>query len=113
MIRTGSGITDHHFNPRLREGGDIRYLCVLIPFFISIHASAKEATRGGGKRDHEGGISIHASAKEATTPPYAQTIKVEDFNPRLREGGDKSALWNLEILPDFNPRLREGGDGSS
>ena len=57
-------------------------------------------------------ISIHASAKEATTPPYAQTIKVEDFNPRLREGGDKSALWNLEILPDFNPRLREGGDAA-
>ena len=33
-----------------------------------------------------------------------------DFNPRLREGGDLSALSIIKFGSDFNPRLREGGD---
>ena len=32
------------------------------------------------------------------------------FNPRLREGGDKSATEHLGEEVIFNPRLREGGD---
>ena len=56
-----------HFNPRLREGGDscMPFSCGSVPY-ISIHASAREATifphilRGGWR------ISIHASAREAT-----------------------------------------------
>ena len=76
-------------------------------------------------------ISIHASAKEATqeTDPYAGktafqstpprrrrridgtlSIIINDFNPRLREGGDIYHTCLCFIITDFNPRLREGGD---
>ena len=63
--------------------------------------------------------------------PYIQSAW-EDFNPRLREGGDQDAFrarlnpWRFQSTPprrrrlkgtiqeaedlDFNPRLREGGD---
>ena len=34
-----------YFNPRLREGGDTYTFCGIYPaYYISIHASAKEAT---------------------------------------------------------------------
>ena len=34
----------------------------------------------------------------------------QDFNPRLREGGDPDTRLLFSGLKDFNPRLREGGD---
>ena len=60
----GSVMSD--FNPRLREGGDIIYAPVFEEHTISIHASAKEATRISGHIRISKVISIHASAKEAT-----------------------------------------------
>ena len=33
-----------------------------------------------------------------------------NFNPRLREGGDKRYHMSNACSLDFNPRLREGGD---
>ena len=33
-----------------------------------------------------------------------------NFNPRLREGGDRCISVNAERILNFNPRLREGGD---
>ena len=33
-----------YFNPRLREGGDSQGVCMMQLYYISIHASAKEAT---------------------------------------------------------------------
>ena len=36
-------------------------------------------------------ISIHASAKEATQSGSILLVVIQDFNPRLREGGDKSS----------------------
>ena len=99
---------------------------------ISIHASAKEATRSRrtprlrhtdfNPRLREGGddtvrrrtsrytISIHASAKEATQF-FVRCLDVfPDFNPRLREGGDNRHLSRRSPHTYFNPRLREGGD---
>ena len=55
-----------NFNPRLRERGDSKEGRVKCYNFISIHASAREATDADGKL----------------------TEQVADFNPRLREGGD-------------------------
>ena len=86
MDRTGTAKTN--FNPRLREGGD-----------TLLWGSATELLT----------ISIHASAKEATR----QHLEAEyecNFNPRLREGGDLLLLLPLERRLYFNPRLREGGD---
>ena len=55
---------------------------------ISIHASAKEATIVNSHRLATLVISIHASAKEATGLLELFRLGVENFNPRLREGGD-------------------------
>ena len=76
------------FNPRLRTGGDEMRVMEAAGLFVSIHASAREATRfppapghrsagfnprlrtggdkGGMSRDQDRDVSIHASAREAT-----------------------------------------------
>ena len=76
---------------------------------ISIHASAKEATIQTFKGCYTFlSISIHASAKEATIIPVSCGI-VNDFNPRLREGGDSLSVslyepdWSFQSTP---PRRR-------
>ena len=77
-------------------------------------------------------ISIHASAREATTRTFMTLIMQEfqstpprgrrpdiaidkyyfvNFNPRLREGGDRCNAASGIQSDYFNPRLREGGDG--
>ena len=55
-----------HFNPRLREGGDVLINFVTLFYFISIHASAREATEDLSVVLLIFSISIHASAREAT-----------------------------------------------
>ena len=78
-----------HFNPRLREGSDDRdYYIYRIRYDISIHASAREATRHTPVLLSLLPISIHASAREATLPNFKTMLINFDFNPRLREGGD-------------------------
>ena len=78
----------YNFNPRLREGGDFEHYFQTFSKMISIHASAKEATRNGCRVFFDN----------------------RDFNPRLREGGDTIRRAERCIIIDFNPRLREGGD---
>ena len=122
--------------------------------FISIHASAKEATKFDMLGLKTLSISIHASAKEATPKSFVLNFLTCYFNPRLREGGDLLSflplkqnkqfqstpprrrrpislyrLCNLILfqstpprrrrhknmllcnqVKNFNPRLREGGD---
>ena len=100
--------------------------------WISIHASAREATRSNNAITFPYDISIHASAREATTPTDHNAPPFCDFNPRLREGGDgilireqrvkhisihasareATIIHVLTYFSDvnFNPRLREGGD---
>ena len=55
-------------------------------------------------------ISIHASAKEATRKKLLKRLKQKNFNPRLREGGDPQKQRQSKRKKNFNPRLREGGD---
>ena len=98
-----------HFNPRLREGGDVRHNLLYLVIKISIHASAKEATyfhpdccfgvrfqstpprRRRRKFVHvvyiPKKISIHASAKEAT----------------IDTDGSKRYYWGFQSTP---PRRR-------
>ena len=100
-----------HFNPRLREGGDscMPFSCGSVPY-ISIHASAREATifphilRGGWR------ISIHASAREATCcEEYKENTNPFQSTPPRGRRRELAKLF-LNNLYDFNPRLREGGD---
>ena len=54
------------FNPRLREGGDIGCIRGSSRWVVSIHASAREATRLHYQQPVGQSVSIHASAREAT-----------------------------------------------
>ena len=137
-------ILQRGFNPRLREGGDITIfsLQILIKFqstpprgrrllaqaaqgfprSVSIHASAREATKRADKKSLMNEVSIHASAREATssskfaiifllfqsTPPRGRRLKCRIpgsthicFNPRLREGGDEAVRCILLLICRF------------
>ena len=61
---TGS---DGYFNPRFREGSDPSKLAADLGDYISIHASAREATLNPFPVSVFVVISIHASAREATS----------------------------------------------
>ena len=77
---------------------------------VSIHASAKEATR---IRNHAGArctVSIHASAKEATKEKMASFIQKEFQSTPPRRRRRKQCCTFQYLLYSFNPRLREGGD---
>ncbi len=75
------------FNPRLREGGDGEAVEVIRKALVSIHASAREAT----KIDFERLLTTLFQS----TPPRGRRLREKSrapfssrFNPRLREGGD-------------------------
>ena len=80
--------TSHHFNPRLREGGDHKY-CEGCIFDMDFNPRLREGGDGISKyQEWLTKISIHASAKEATGLSIAFLYQLMYFNPRLREGGD-------------------------
>ena len=78
------------FNPRLRAGGDNP---------VSVESDADYF------------VSIHASAREATSTMISIRNIMYGFNPRLRAGGDGRNESLCRHLNCFNPRLRAGGDG--
>ena len=82
----------------------------MIRIHISIHASAKEATK---VRAILGLDKIFQSTPPRRRRPRKRPTarkKPRNFNPRLREGGDDTVCCTVETPTDFNPRLREGGD---
>ena len=77
---------------------------------ISIHASAREATTYKFIYPEIFSISIHASAREATVTGYMIYKSGYYFNPRFREGSDFFTHTKAAVLYYFNPRFREGSD---
>ena len=79
------------FNPRLRTGGDrLARNPKTAEKYVSIHASAREATIIATMRSKAVYVvSIHASAREATGFASRRLLRAASFNPRLRTGGDK------------------------
>ena len=77
------------FNPRLRTGGDKRQSAQKAK-----HGLFQSTPPHGRRRDaaavarHSGRVSIHASAREATRNAGAGAPRTSRFNPRLRTGGD-------------------------
>ena len=55
-------------------------------------------------------ISIHAPVKGATLINVTISILAVNFNPRTREGCDKTAPGTSLCSTYFNPRTREGCD---
>ena len=77
---------------------------------ISIHAPAKGATIRQQVDHHALKISIHAPAKGATDFTTREIILFRHFNPRSREGSDRTSIIKFIIIFYFNPRSREGSD---
>ncbi len=77
------------FNPRLRAGGDVLANPddpVALEFQSTPPRGRRRPRRA--KRDEVRRVSIHASAREATRTREAASSSTACFNPRLRAGGD-------------------------
>ena len=77
---------------------------------ISIHASAKEATIGSNEEYAAYVISIHASAKEATLNAAEVTATERISIHASAKEATPAEVYNCRCTQNFNPRLREGGD---
>ena len=87
-----------NFNPRSREGSDIRGLKNHCP-----------------TRDSERPLTYNTVFQSALPRGERQRSKDiyeshPDFNPRSREGSDTHTKTQLRGKCDFNPRSREGSD---
>ena len=101
------------FNPRAREGRDLMAKMTIKGLDVSIHAPARgatslrllrfemgmfQSTRPRGARlnrlasDTSLDVSIHAPARGATLVPNRCSARQGRFNPRAREGRDKTAV---------------------
>ena len=80
---------------------------------FSIHASAKEATDRVNQPLSDILFSIHASAKEATcsTLFIARILACFSIHASAKEATGNTFVFGVHLLL-FNPRLREGGDKS-
>ena len=127
------------FNPRLRTGGDVSVALAPVATVVSIHASAREATRTYQRmparldrfnpRLRTGGDTARpALSKKPTrfqsTPPHGRRRPVHrlcgarqlGFNPRLRTGGDriKIRLYGIDCPVSIHASAREAtGPGKS
>ena len=123
------------FNPRVREGRDYRRQEGIIQQWVSIHASARDATRTalkafgdwvfqstrprGTRPDAHRSlppahfVSIHASARDATRPPRPprQSKPKVSIHASARDATDLTILKSQSVIC-FNPRVREGRDKS-
>ena len=108
---TGSTLADTtRFQSTLpRRERRLKALVIAVWMPISIHAPAKGATYF---RSIFRGIFRFQSTLPRRERPLAVTVSAifQHFNPRSREGSDKSRQLFLIWCGDFNPRSREGSD---
>ena len=77
-----------YFNPRFREGSDISAFPVRAAW-LHFNPRFREGSDATMKmQSGQSYISIHASAKEATLTSDSGGSYAQDFNPRFREGSD-------------------------
>ena len=72
---------------------------------ISIHAPAKGATNVLDAGSLALDISIHAPAKGATAILWRMRVRLSHFNPRSREGSDRTWPARLHALSQFQSTL--------
>ena len=99
-----------NFNPRSREGSDVKMLMSAVEGTISIHAPAKGATTACRAIIAVARISIHAPAKGATMyfAKFEGMTKISIHAPA--KGATFLRMVCKLMLTDFNPRSREGSD---
>ncbi len=75
---------------------------------VSIHAPARGATQGGEPDDTPSAVSIHAPARGATTIRRISFRRRRGFNPRAREGRDRTAFESAAPPPLFQSTRPRG-----
>ncbi len=97
------------FNPRPREGGDVRRVCSNGGKDVSIHAPARGATFACRQSRDRDAVSIHAPARGATPQP-SRCLSSPRFQSTPPRGGRPRWISHSARHRCFNPRPREGGD---
>ena len=104
----------NHFNPRSREGSDRSRVC------RKLSASGFQSTLPRGERLKVTDVRVERLQFQSTLPrgerPYTagyQPMDSENFNPRSREGSDSIFDSASNCKVNFNPRSREGSDAAS
>ena len=122
-----------YFNPRSREGSDVKAVAVRLFRQISILAPARGATGGYGAGNGMWGISILAPARGATVTLHIGTTDITISILAPARGATHTSFWQTgraifqSSLPrgerqkqevqngesdNFNPRSREGSDAT-
>ena len=102
------------FNPRARDGRDPHALGLLAGCdLVSIHAPVMGATALANNTGTARLVSIHAPVMGATRHRCRARSPVSGFNPRARDGRDRSLGVSTLGACSFNPRARDGRDDGS
>jgi len=80
------------------------------PSMVSIHAPAKGATERQGVNATYEMVSIHAPRRGRLVLYFCIIRRINSFDPRPREGGDRHQSQTAAFGYGFDPRPREGGD---
>ena len=102
--------TKGRFNPRSREGSDVRdiHIAHLTPRF---NPRSREGSDTPRPRPTEGAWVFQSTLPRGERRAGLSTgAAVLSFNPRSREGSDAGHEEHWEQRGSFNPRSREGSD---
>ena len=81
---------------------------------VSIHASARDATRPQHDSCRAGKVSIHASARDATScakPPYPYFPKFQSTRPRGTRLVPQAPIFTARMFQSTRPRGTRPGSG--
>ena len=97
------------FNPRVRAGRDPPQWQAASSAPVSIHASARDATR---KKPRSASARKFQSTRPRGTRPDSPPVFADrvGFNPRVRAGRDLEDSSKSVSVTGFNPRVRAGRD---
>ena len=105
LLRTQKRSLRQSFNPRICKRCDILREATSPSFFVSIHASVKDATGYYVDTFLDMDVSIHASVKDATCVSKLHLLISTRFNPRICKRCDLVRLLNSLLILRFNPRI--------
>ena len=108
-----SSPSDSSFDPRAREGRDLRTHPNVIAwgmFRSTRPRGARQTPERAGRVTED--VSIHAPARGATSRRHHLRARRHRFDPRAREGRDPTRGTQKARTHGFDPRAREGRDES-
>ena len=102
-----------HFNPRSREGSDVR-IKIVMRYLKNFNPRSREGSDGNKNAAVKKPSIFQSTLPRRERHPLRAPVHpgYQNFNPRSREGSDKGAAATAIKVSDFNPRSREGSDSN-